>query len=410
MRVVAVILIILSLCGCAAPKAVETGPAPISEPPETQIFEPEPELEPEPEPEPEEPAVLSFKVVPGLTPEETLEIYLNQLYRSYVEMKPLDLSPVANFEHGRMKQNLQSWNDLLALRRRVIFEHDFCFVDTERKPYSINYIKAKELSDQRMNYIDLRDYGEGALALHFIIKGEPGEAYPPLFALNSEHTVVLTFDGERYKVAYHYFPGSEGKFENDLDVKVITKVQMLAQLYAEFAKVSPEVPEALYDRAYDGEAAAGYALSYCESPNPDFHFVGDWYGNCMNFASQCIWSGFAAPGDTPKNYGSMTNEWYCGKSGGTLIWSSVSRFWNWSQGSRCPMQTVTFNHVYGVQNGDLVNVSSHASEEQGKFTHALIVVDEEKLLFAQNSPACFVYYSDLANCDFRFLRPVSINA
>ena len=101
-----------------------------------------------------------------------------------------------------------------------------------------------------MNYIYLRDYGEGALALHFIIKGEPGEAYPPLFALNSEHTVVLTFDGEWYKVAYHYFPGSEGKFENDLDVEVITKVQMLAQLYAEFAKVSPEVPEVLYDRAY----------------------------------------------------------------------------------------------------------------------------------------------------------------
>ena len=143
MRVVAVILIILSLCGCAAPTAVEAGPAPISEPPETQVSEPEPE----PEPEPEEPAVLTFKVVPGLTPEETLEIYLNQLYRSYVEMKPLDLSPVANFEHGRMMQNLQSWNDLLALRRRVIFEHDFCFVDTERKPYSINYIKEKELSD-----------------------------------------------------------------------------------------------------------------------------------------------------------------------------------------------------------------------------------------------------------------------
>ena len=405
MRIVTAILIILSLCSCAVP-------APVSA---EQVPEPELEqqsniAETEPEPEPAEPEVLTFEVPAGLSPQETVSLYFEQLYSSYIQLKPADLSAIADFEHGRMMQNLQNWADLLALRRRVIFEHGFCYVDTAQKPYDINYFEEKELSDQRMDYIDLSEYGEGAVALHFVISGTPGEVYPPLFAVNSEHTVVLSFDGERYKVAYHYFPGSEGKFENDLDVVLITEEQMLATLYAEFADVSPEVPEAVYRRIYDGNAAVGYALSYCESQNPDFHFVGDWYGNCMNFASQCIWSGFAKESDTPKNFGGMTNKWYCGKAGGTLIWASVSRFWNWTQGTGCPMQTVTFSHVSAVQKGDLVNVAPHVTEEQHKFSHALIVVDDEKLIFAQNSPSCFIYYSDLVNCDFRFLRPISLNA
>lgn len=401
MRIVAAILIILSLCSCAAPAAAPVEP--VSEPEERSSA-------PETEPEPAEPEVLTFEVPAGLSPQETVSLYFEQLYRSYTELKPVDLSPVADLEQGRMMGNLQSWNDLLALRRRVIFEHGFCYVDTAQKPYDINYFEEKELGDRRMDYIDLSEYGEGAVALHFIISATPGEAYPPLFAVNSEHTVVLSFDGERYRVAYHYFPGSEGKFENDLDVMPMTEEEMLAALYAEFAEVSPEALEALYGRVYDGGAAAGYALAYCESQNPDFHFVGDWYGNCMNFASQCIWSGFASEGETPGNFGGMTDEWYCGKTGGTLIWASVSRFWSWTQGAGCPMQTVTFSHVGAVRNGDLVNVSSHTAEEQNKFTHALIVVDDEKLIFAQNSPSCFVYYSDIVNCDFRFLRPISLDA
>ncbi len=74
------------------------------------------------------------------------------------------------------------------------------------------------------------------------------------------------------------------------------------------------------------------------------------------------------------------------------------------------MQVSTLGYIYNVRIGDIVNVASRACEEKGKFTHALLVVDDEKLIFAQNSPACFIYYSDIVNCDFRFLRPISINA
>ena len=37
-------------------------------------------------------------------------------------------------------------------------------------------------------------------------------------------------------------------------------------------------------------------------------------------------------------------------------------------------------------------------------------VDDEKMIMAQNSPACFVYYSDLANNYARFIRPISLDA
>ena len=48
-------------------------------------------------------------------------------------------------------------------------------------------------------------------------------------------------------------------------------------------------------------------------------------------------------------------------------------------------------------------------DQEEKYTHALLVVDSEKLMLAQNSPACFVYYSDLVNNYARFIRPVSLD-
>ena len=73
------------------------------------------------------------------------------------------------------------------------------------------------------------------------------------------------------------------------------------------------------------------------------------------------------------------------------------------------MQTVPFYNVNLVETGDIVNIGSYACEEEEKYTHALIVADSEKLMLAQNSPACFVYYSDLVNNYARFIRPVSLD-
>ena len=86
-----------------------------------------------------------------------------------------------------------------------------------------------------MDYVRMKDFGEGAVALHFVINGIDGKAYPPIFALNSQHTIILTFADGIYKVAYHYFPGSEGKFENDLPVETMEREEMEKLLEEEFS-------------------------------------------------------------------------------------------------------------------------------------------------------------------------------
>ena len=73
------------------------------------------------------------------------------------------------------------------------------------------------------------------------------------------------------------------------------------------------------------------------------------------------------------------------------------------------MQTVEFYDVKSLKTGDLVHIGSYVCAEEEKYTHALLVADSEKLMLAQNSPACFVYYSDLVNNYARFIRPVSLD-
>ncbi len=406
MKLVAVFLALTMLFGCVSETPVSG--TEISEPAfetsEPEVFEiPEELSEPEP-------AEIKYIPLESKTPEIAVLNYFTALYNSYIAMLPVDLSGIIDTDH-EMMVNVQNWNTLLAMRRNIISENDYCYVETESFPFTIDYISKKDLDDPRMDYVKLSDYGEGAAVLHFVIKGKENTAYPPIFALNSQHSMVFTFEDDVYKIAYHYFPGSEGKFQNDLPVTLMEKEVMEELLADEFAKKEEiVVPENKFERNYDPESAVEYAFEFCEEPNPAFHFVGDWFGNCMNFASQCIWSGFRTEKDTPKNYGSMTKNWYCGKPGGTLIWASVSRFWEWREQEYCGMQTVDFYDIHQAKNGDLVHIGSYVCETEDKYTHALMLVDSEKMMLAQNSPGCFVYFSDLVNNYARFLRPVSLMA
>ena len=178
---------------------------------------------------------IKYNAPESKTPELAVTNYFDALYDSYRAMLPMDLSKIIDLDF-EMMVNVQNWNDLLAMRRNIINEKDYCFVETEHLPYIINYFPKKELDDQRMDFVSMRKYGEGAVALHFVINGIDKRAYPPIFALNSQHTVILTFEDGVYKVAYHYFPGSEGKFENDLPVTTMEREEM-EKLLEEVIKV-----------------------------------------------------------------------------------------------------------------------------------------------------------------------------
>lgn len=353
---------------------------------------------------------ISFTAPKRSSPKVAVMRYFSALYDSYIAMLPVDISPILNLEY-EMMENVLNWNSLLAMRRKLIAENDYCYVETERFDYKIEYIKTRELDDQRMDYVNIKDFGKNATVLHFVIKGEEGKAYPPIFAVNSQHSMVVTEENGEYKIAYHYFPGSEGKFQNDLPVKTMNEADMKLLLEEEFIELAKySVPSSKNKRAYNPEEAVFYALEHCENRNKKFHFVGDWYGNCMNFVSQSVWSGFRKEGETPANMGGMTRDWYCNKYGGTLVWASVSRFWKWIEEKDCEMQVFRFYDVNSAKKGDIVQIGSYACSESDKYTHALIITDDEKMILAQNSPACFVYYSDLANNYARFIRPVSLDS
>jgi hypothetical protein len=402
LKIAAILLSLLLLFGCASAKETIT-----------EIPEEIPEIPvPEEPSEPEEPKPSEIKYVapPAKTPEMAVINYFDALYDSYTAMLPVDISPAIDTD-SEMMRNVQNWNSLLAMRRSIISEKGYCFVETERFPFTIDYFPKSELDDQRMDYVRLSDFGEGAAVLHFAVRGLEGKAYPPIFAPNSQHTMILTFEEGIYKIAYHYFPGSEGKFQNDLPVELMAEEEMQKLLEEEFIELAEySIPSAKYKRVYNADAAIAYALEYCENRNKKFYFVGDWYGNCMNFTSQSIWSGFRKNGETPANTGGMTRDWYCTKGSGTLAWSSVSRFWNWIGKKNCDMQVFRFYDVRSAKKGDIVNIGSYACETPEKYTHALLLVDDEKMIMAQNSPACFVYYSDLANNYARFIRPISLDA
>ena len=217
MKIAAILLSLLLLFGCASAKETIT-----------EIPEEIPEISVPEEPSaPEEPKPSEIKYIapPAKTPEMAVINYFDALYDSYTAMLPVDISPAIDTD-SEMMRNVQNWNSLLAMRRSIISEKGYCFVETERFPFTIDYFSKSELDDQRMDYVRLSDFGEGAAVLHFAVKGLEGKAYPPIFAPNSQHTMILTFEEGIYKIAYHYFPGSEGKFQNDLPVTLMDREEM----------------------------------------------------------------------------------------------------------------------------------------------------------------------------------------
>jgi hypothetical protein len=108
----------------------------------------------------------------------------------------------------------------------------------------------------------------------------------------------------------------------------------------------------------------------------------------------------------------MAAAWYMGGGGGSPAWENVGHFWDWITGSG----EITAQEILGayeLRGGDLIQTEAGSyrttgGNPPGEYTHSLLVADEETLLLAQNTPACFVYYSDLVNVEARMVRPVEL--
>ena len=356
----------------------------------------------------EEPGIATVYVPDeSLGPEETVEAYFEQLYYSYISFSDIDLSSIVDMEQ-RTNRTAEVWMQLHNQRRRLIRENGYCYVEAEMYPYTITYIEEEELADPRMATIrEQALIPEENLILHLVLTGEPGRAYPPMMAMNTQHTFGLRQVAGEWKITYQYFTGSHRKFGRYNFLKTYTDEEVLAQLEEEFAAFSSPPGAAIPPGAkrYDGSLAAGYALTYGETPNEAFYNVGDWMGNCMNFVSQCVWFGFG-DGSMPSIYGgeNMSSNWYGGEGGGNSAWENVEYFWE-EITRPGGLSGTELEGITALREGDIIQTMARIGTADERFSHTLIVVDADTLLLAQNSPACFVYYSDLVNVYTRFVRP-----
>jgi len=393
--IMCVLLLLFSACGSQEPEPVTQVTV--------SVQESEPELPPYDEPE-------IFVPDGQLEPEQIVESYLEQQYISYCELRFIDMSSIVDMSQS-FNRNSAVWLRMLVMRRKLLKDNNLCYVETERFPYEITFIGQDELKDVRMDFwrnLDLLE--EDDAFVHFVVTGEAGRAYPPMLALGAQHTMHFRRKDGEWRIFSHYYPGSVRKFRRTSELRLPSEDDMHEELLWEFAPCDEEAVEPAEEAAvYTGAYAAVYALEYTESPNPMFYNVGDWMGNCANFISQCIWYGFG-DGEMPDMYSRqfMTSSWYAGDGGGSPAWENVDHFWSFATGGDITAQEL--ENVTVMRPGDLMQVRTgrFRNGEDESFNHSLLLVDKETLMFAQNSPGCFVYYADLVNIESRILRPISL--
>jgi len=401
-QLICFIIITALLCGCTTVKPAPA-PQPTTEPLPGPAVDSAAVIAAEPLPEPE-PLPKAITADPEWSARQTIEAYFSAHYDNYISLTDIDISGLLDTEQ-KANQNLIVWLKMLNQRRRLIAEHDLCYVETERFDYEIVY--DDEAEDDRMTFWSKRMDEQYDAVFHLRIKGIEGKAYPPTFALNSQHSIFLKKIDGAWRIQRHYYPGAVRNFYFANGLELSDDKQALEELKAEFA-IAPqpeaiEIPEGV--RIYDAEKAVSYALTYAEQPNEKYYHVGDWNGNCQNFVSQCVSSGF---GDE-ENVDPMTKKWFAGSGGGTSPWENCDYFWDYAVNNK-GIGGQVLSSVSQMQGGDVLQLRSIGANDPDDFSHTLFMVDSEKGIFAQNSPSNFVYYSDLVNIVSRYFRPAYLLA
>jgi len=346
-----------------------------------------------------------------LTMEETIQQFFEQQYNAYTSLQYIDISYLLDMDQNRFR-NALTWLENLIQRRRLISENNFCYVDTNKYPYTINY--EEEAQDRRMDfYREKGIHNEEEELVHFTITGEKEKTYPPFMAVNGQHTMRLKQVDGIWKITFHYYPGSS-RLRTKTPLAVLSKEEILSDLREEFKELSQETIDPMQIPAnafrYSGSRAVKYARTYIASPNPAFYDIEDWVGNCANFTSQSLWYGFGSDDRVSPGRENMTTKWYAGGGGGSPAWENVEVFWNYvtaPPGTReSGIHGEVVETISGLDIGGIVQTRpGRFRDTDERFSHNLLLVDKSTLLLAQNTPDSYIYYSDLADVDTRFFNP-----
>ena len=343
----------------------------------------------------------------ALSPQQLAQKYFSVIYRSYITFEDADLRWIMDFSQQH-NHTFKAWTSAMNQRRRLLWQTGLCFVDDEEKPYTITFLSEAELEDNRLSfwqdmYPPTATPTNEEILIHFIITGEEGEAYPPFMSINAQQTIKMRSSGinGEWKIVWHYYPGAVRSFRNpNIQLESLSDDEALAKLYEEFAE-AVDLPES---EVYNGTVAANYALKYIKDANPDFYKISDWMGNCANFVSQCIWAGLHGDSEltAPLAGKYMNNTWFAGGGGGSPAWENVEHQWNYVISAMKPELPANIN---SLAVGDILQTRTLGENRRDGFSHAMILVDKERMMLAQNSPSSLAYYSDMLNNEYRFYRP-----
>lgn len=223
-----------------------------------------------------------------------------------------------------------------------------------------------------------------------------------LIRLNGRWLVADVTDGSRFDHLYKSDPAFDVSAALD---------EFAASLQTEGCVIqNPGIPEPDSSIAYNGANAAAYAYTYSRREpdvprsgfyNAQFESFAGAGGDCMNFASQCMWAGFGGSQETAGVSGHALpmdtegdSKWYCWnteKNTGATSWVSCQNFRKYLTGSidgigqsgsndaedpgmyATIMDVAAGSALSGVSPQELVGAVAHVEGAGGPYAHAIVL-------------------------------------
>jgi len=419
-RAIAVLLCLMLLCGCAAPK---TESANSDAKPEVSSVEPTLPAEPA-EPVPE--VYGAFLDTEGVVPPEVELLITDFMDLYYQSLAALQLCPLDELKdlftvesYTQALGNHTVWDYLI--RTRLMQPTDLSMTACS---YVVACRSTKETEDGSLQLLVIEQSKQN-FAAHPEIISEVLSVYHSFVAsqlddgswrLNSHMQMDSLYfslfgdhDEQELSEAFKQPVFPEEDAEAFLQQRLESLLQAAEDHYAQRSYGEPEPVEA--DHEYDRDAAVEYAHLHALERNPSWDDYGRYGGNCQNFVSQCLLAG-GIPMDIRGNalwkwYGTEPNEQRLAY-GRSASWSSVESFREYVQYNRggpglvavvdAPYFSGLEGDVLQMGTGDgawkhTVIITKLIKDEQGNTVDYLVDSNTADL---RNYPAGAYTYTDLS--------------
>lgn len=328
-------------------------------------------------------------------PEEVVKEYIEVLYEGYLACDTRDISSYLDLE-SVVNRNFAMSYRLLNARRAYIKEKDYCYVETERFPLTV------EITDVLWIKDDLVEVG-------YELIGDRDLTYPPYFYLGKNYFLLTLHDGQwkiyrRYHddIEFHDYIQREPLFDHSFEEQVEAM-----KPYIDYEFRGEKMP--LYDALWPAYGPKSNPLHYLGSQYENYIYdtsralayidenifsTGEGFiriqENCANFSSQILYRGFF---DDREFY---LEEWHGAYGDFSDCWIYVGDLWEYMSRPRYEDEegprVEVHDSIYELQQGGYIEVKTYPEET---WAHAMQLYDYQKMILSGNNYDGYRYYSDI---------------